>query len=682
MTLKQYIDQVFAENGVIARLGGRVLKEQHVYALSVANTLELQAEPETNHASFLQADTGIGKSFGYLIPIMLHLSTSTDQQRFIISTYTRQLQKQIFSEDIPFIRKILQELGLPNNHTVAFRMGKKAFFSPARVQRICNRIKLAEPNRKQEMEAFIFNVKDICEYGSGLWTDYIEEFGELPRGILADDVCLLQHQTIDNPAFSLHLDKIESASVIITNHHSLLHPETTKLNTQDINTVIVDEAHKLSGICQDMFNHHLSLNDLKLTLKKTVLLKTLSKKALLALDVISKIELTIQNLPNFKNIDHIGVSNYPDLFKSLKVEVNKLNKHIKSIVGDFNQAFDSDALALEDAELLTRLSASTDGLERWFNQKDNSYQISTFSISPVQKKISIATINVCGSMAFGRTIKRITQKVLLTSATISDAKKVLSFAHLKNGLGLKSFETHEELSVSPRNYADLRFVLTDKGIPSPVASIDDNEVFFNTKWLNNTAKMIEAARKENGHLLVLTVSHNESMQIAKLLSKPDEISLHKKGHSIKEYLNDYKDGKTKVLITSAGWEGLNLRAHDKSQLIENIVITRIPFTPPNPLMSYALDLLSKTNPKIAMYRNNIEWVNSIQDVVAKIKQGLGRGTRAPDDITKIWFADSRMPHGMNERGNTVLLNAIPERFLPFFLDATIFEQKRKEVFFL
>lgn len=683
MNLLDYINKVFSDNGVISELGGRVLSEQHEYSLSVARALICKNTENENTVSFLQADTGIGKSFGYLIPVMIYLSLEPqDNKRFIVSTYTRQLQKQIVSEDILFIRKILECLGLPSTHTVAYRMGRNAFFSPGRAERVCKNIESVTPNRKKEMNSFLFQIKDICEFGSGLISDYIDEFGELPNGIGIDDICLLQHQKCDNPAFIFHLEKAQTASIVITNHQSLLNPERTKLNENPIEAVIIDEAHKLSSICEDMFNHRLGLNEISHVLSKVSLIKGLNKDATYAISNIQNIKKSLESHPKFQVSDYVSIVNAPEMFNLQREQVVILAQSFSALKSKFNKVCGTDALDLEEAELLSKISDYSNSLSSWVNNSQNEYQISAFGISPIRKMISLATLNIKASMLFGSIIKRITNKTILTSATLANAQKSTSFSQVQLGLGLKSFKTIEALSVSPKQYADMRFVLVDKSIPSPIVGFEDDDVIFNNKWLNNTARMIQCARETMEPLLILTVSHAESKAIASLLPNQSEISLHEKGHAIKEYLEDYKSGKTKVLITSAGWEGLNLRCADNSQLIKNILISRIPFTPPNPLMKYALEIVSKKNPKIATFRTNIEWINSIQDVVAKLKQGLGRGTRAPDDYVTVWFADSRMPHSQNERGNTVLLNAIPDRFLPFYLDAKIFEQKRKELFFL
>ena len=49
----------------------------------------------------VEAGTGTGKTFGYLVPIFLA------QKKTIISTGTKNLQDQLFFKDIPVIKKIL-----------------------------------------------------------------------------------------------------------------------------------------------------------------------------------------------------------------------------------------------------------------------------------------------------------------------------------------------------------------------------------------------------------------------------------------------------------------------------------------------------------------------------------------------------------------------------------------------
>ncbi len=682
MTLLEYVDRVFEDGGVLTQLGGRSVTEQHKYAISVAKAILHPSEQ--NRLSMLEADTGIGKSFGYLIPLMIYVAITPDfgDKKFIISTYTRQLQKQIYNEDIPFLRRVLSALELPHKQTIAIRLGRQSFFSISRVKRLCADISQKDPSRKAEMETFHAAVIDIVQYGSGIWADYIEDYGDFPCGVSSNDICLLAQQKNDTEAYYLHLEKASLASIIITNHHSILLPTLTGLADFDVEAIIVDEAHKISSICQEMFNYRLSINDLENFLNAVAkTCKSAKSHINSAIELLSKLKNELSRHPKIDTIEFIHEQNSTELFLAQSLTVASLNASLKTAYKKTLSNWDLHSLQENESEILHQFESYLTVLENWLFRAENQFQVSAFGVSKKHQKLSLATVNIRPSYVFGRVIQRITNNVILTSATLANAQKSISFSLIQSQLGLRKFEIIEQLSISPSNYAEMAFVLADKKIPSPVLTFDDDQVIFSPKWLANTVKMIKAAHMKGEPLLVLTVSHSESKLIASKLNDLDQVSVHEKGHSIKQYTADFIHGRTKILITSAGWEGLNLRTVNKTQLIKNVLITRIPFTPPNVLFEYALQVVAKTNPNIAASKKNIEWVDAIQGVVAKLKQGFGRGTRSPNDAVVIWIADSRMPHKKSDT-NSVLLSAIPARFLNNYLNAEIFEQQQKDVFFI
>ncbi|HCV3190488.1 TPA: DEAD/DEAH box helicase, partial [Acinetobacter baumannii] len=311
MKLIEYVNQVFEKGGVLEKLGGRSVSEQYHYATSVALSIMERDDcsDEDPRLSLLQADTGVGKTFGYMIPIMIQMAINPDlhDKKYVISTYTRQLQKQILSEDIPFIRKVLKELGLDSNQTVCLRMGRQSFFSASRVRGICEKLVKIKPERRDELKSFINTVDDICVYGSGLWADYIEEYGDLPNGITSQDICLLNHQKNDDEAYKLHLEQASLSNIIITNHHSILMPKLTGLSKFDVAAIVVDEAHKISPICQELFNYSIGVNELTSLLTKiSTKSKSASSQIGEALATLSTIEVSLKKHPKFDSLDYIN----------------------------------------------------------------------------------------------------------------------------------------------------------------------------------------------------------------------------------------------------------------------------------------------------------------------------------------------------------------------------------------
>lgn len=56
----------------------------------------------------VEAGTGVGKSFAYLVPAVLSALADKDA-RVVISTHTISLQEQLILKDIPFLQKVMPE---------------------------------------------------------------------------------------------------------------------------------------------------------------------------------------------------------------------------------------------------------------------------------------------------------------------------------------------------------------------------------------------------------------------------------------------------------------------------------------------------------------------------------------------------------------------------------------------
>ena len=70
---------------------------------------EAVAEAIANqHHLMVEAGTGVGKSFAYLVPAILASSTVKDQEcRIVVSTHTISLQEQLIHKDIPFLQSVM-----------------------------------------------------------------------------------------------------------------------------------------------------------------------------------------------------------------------------------------------------------------------------------------------------------------------------------------------------------------------------------------------------------------------------------------------------------------------------------------------------------------------------------------------------------------------------------------------
>ena len=100
MLLRDAVADAFSATGLLARTQAHFQPRagQTEMALAVAHTIE------EGGSLVVEAGTGIGKTFAYLVPALL------SGERVLLSTATKALQDQLFGRDLP---QLVQDMGLP-----------------------------------------------------------------------------------------------------------------------------------------------------------------------------------------------------------------------------------------------------------------------------------------------------------------------------------------------------------------------------------------------------------------------------------------------------------------------------------------------------------------------------------------------------------------------------------------
>ena len=118
-TLQEQVSLAFASDGPLAR------KDPNLAHRDVQLRLALQVAVavEQRGALVAEAGTGVGKTFAYLVPLLL------SGRRALVSTATKSLQDQLFLRDLPWLR---DALGLPM--TLALLKGRSSYLCLQRLQ--------------------------------------------------------------------------------------------------------------------------------------------------------------------------------------------------------------------------------------------------------------------------------------------------------------------------------------------------------------------------------------------------------------------------------------------------------------------------------------------------------------------------------------------------------------------
>jgi len=100
MHLALEVQSAFAPGGVLSRTADQFVARsgQLDMALAVASAIE------NSQTLVVEASTGVGKTYSYLVPALL------SGERVLVSTATKALQDQLFGRDLP---RLVQALGVP-----------------------------------------------------------------------------------------------------------------------------------------------------------------------------------------------------------------------------------------------------------------------------------------------------------------------------------------------------------------------------------------------------------------------------------------------------------------------------------------------------------------------------------------------------------------------------------------
>src|SRR5204863_2729333 len=118
------LTDILGEDGVIARrLGDKY--EFRPQQLEMASAVE-SAFGEGHHL-LVEAGTGVGKSFAYLLPAIDY--AVKQKKRVVISTHTISLQEQLIEKDIPLIQSVY-----PDEFTAVLVKGRSNYLCQRRLQ--------------------------------------------------------------------------------------------------------------------------------------------------------------------------------------------------------------------------------------------------------------------------------------------------------------------------------------------------------------------------------------------------------------------------------------------------------------------------------------------------------------------------------------------------------------------
>jgi ATP-dependent DNA helicase DinG len=582
---------------------------------------ELLAEGK---AGLIEAGTGTGKTFGYLVPAFAYKNHTKGQ--VFISTYSRYLQDQLLSVDFPTLQSALE-----TRWRVVSLKGKNNYLCAHRMRQILQKGRLTAD------EAWIL-IKIICwldRGGSGELErlNFSHYKPAIIRQLDADSPLCRRHCTPETCPYQRARQAAAAADFVIINH-ALLAQLLTSDNFSPA-ALIIDEAHHLPAALRAAGKVDLSQERVTELVTDLVTLAPgrgeAGKRTREAANVVlagyeTLLTEAVQFVRHHTTHDRLRLS--PALRRNTSWEaVNGAGEEVLARLaflvgwikgqprGKRKKDEEDRREILQQAELFaSQLRAYLSG------NPDRIQWLEVWEIPGRAVRVQLAdyplliTQITTGLFTLGR-------PVLLTSATLTTAG---GFTYIKRILGLSS----DTLSISlppSFNFRDNMLIYVVEGGPSPAdASFDD----YSATILHQLALLF------SGRVLGLLSSH----QAVKSLYNKSNSSLYKDhikllGQRITggrhNIITRFKtDPHTVLLGTSSFWEGLDV----PGQGLSCVLIPRLPFSPPDDPITTAL---------AEVEGNNMFEDFSLPQMLLRLRQGVGRLLRRPSDRGVVVILDSR-----------------------------------------
>lgn len=586
----------------------------------------------------VEAGTGVGKSFAYLLPtvdlILRH------GKRVIVSTYTIALQEQLIHKDIPALAA-----AVGGKFKAVLVKGRQNYLGLRRLTQASRRQQAVFSGAKElrqlhEIEDWAYHTED----GSLSDLDFQPDPQVWSRVRSESNNCMGSHCEFYNRCFYQRARReIEGANLLVVNHAlffsdlALRRHEVTFL--PDYDYVILDEAHNIESVAGDHFG--VSVSNVQVRYLLNGLFNERTGRGFLGmLEAPSAVRLVVDAHSRLDALYHeIGRQygrirgtaampkppNAPNLLspvlKELAAELKRLKKQFERPDDQFEINSFAERCTETAAQIEAVLSQQYKDCVYWLESSEGREGRTTLHAAPLKVD------QLLRELLFERV-----KSVVLTSATMSTGGED-GFAYLRGRLGID--ETAELLVDSPFDYARQATLHIETHLPEP------NEDGFVDKACE---KIMEYLRQTGGRAFVLFTSYdalNRAAEILEPFCEQNGMTLLVQGRGLPRgrMLDKFKRAKAGVILGAESfWQGVDV----PGQALENVIITKLPFAvPTQPLIKARIDAIRAAGgDPFSEFQ--------LPEAVLKLKQGFGRLIRTRTDCGIVVILDKRIrtkPYG-------------------------------------
>jgi ATP-dependent DNA helicase DinG len=653
---------------------------------------------ERRRTLLVEAGTGVGKSFAYLIPAIDRCLNRGET--VVVATNTIALQEQLIERDIPLLRATLAER---EQRADAPAPGAPAPPSWAGDLRAClvkgrgnyisiRRLKLASTRQNKLLPDAPArrSLHAIEEWAYDTEDGTLSTLPQLERPGVWDKVqsdsanCMGRKCPHFNQCFYQSARReMERSNLLICNHALFFSDLALRARGHGFlpkyDHVILDEAHGLEDVAAEHFG--LSLTEGRVRHLLSTLHQPRTRRGYLA-NLVSlhtdqqAVEGAVALVRRAEAASRRFFESLVELERSSAVRNGRVREP-RAVENPLTPAMNDLAMRLralrEDArdeadrfELAAyteRAASIADTAEAWVEQtaehcvywieakRPESGAYAGLRVSVAASPIDVAPI-LAKHLFDGEHSTVLTSATLATRTVRQDEPTEhaeLAFAHTIGRLGCEGAATLQ--LGSPFEYARQVEVHIDRSMPPPTArpAPDRPQAYEDAL----ARRILLHVRETRGGAFVLFTSFSTLNRVADLLGPP----LHEAGlpmlvqgrdGSRTDILRRFREHEGSVLLGAASfWQGVDVRGRG----LRNVIITRLPFEPPDrPLTEARIE-------RIRDRGGDPFKEDSLPRAVIRFKQGFGRLVRSSADTGRVVILDPRV---VTTGYGRAFLQAIPE----------------------